>query len=306
MAVISDCACPAPTPALSFPTASQFCPPRCPGGPTIDTHVGVPVRESEARRQYADDRPRPCGANGLPQDARVAAETGLPVGIADHRRAGSASLHFLRCEAPARDRLDPEDAKELGAHLRDPRILSRIAPYHRKLPRVVIGHRLERRALPLPILEIRNRHLLPKRGRALLQDRVIAERHNPVGVAIRQRLQQHGIHDAEHGRVGADPERHDENGKRRETGTPSQAPPRIPEIPQQVADVIHASHIAAFLLVQCNSIQRAKRDAARLLGRGPAADLQLHALFDVKLELLIQLAFDAIPPEYGSQPEHGL
>ena len=58
--------------------------------------------------------------------------------------------------------------------------------------------------------------------------------------------------------------------------------------------------------MQLHSVHRAKGDAAGFLRRAAAGDFQFYALFYVKLELLVELPLDAIPPEERSEPKDGL
>jgi len=78
---------------------------------------------------------------------------------------------------------------------------------------------------------------------------------------------------------------------------PSQIAAGVLDIAQKVIDVVHASHIAAFLLALLQAIHHAKRDETGFCRRETSSEFQLRALFNVKLELLFELAFDTIPLE---------
>ena len=68
----------------------------------------------------------------------------------------------------------------------------------------------------MPILEVGDRDLFRKRTGAFpaLGD---SKGHNTIRIAIRKRLQEHGIHDAENSRIGANAERHESEPRARQS-----------------------------------------------------------------------------------------
>ena len=83
----------------------------------------------------------------------------LPVRMADHHSVTARLRFFRRKEAP-NQRLNSEDAKELGAHRGASRVLGCAARHHGGFTRAIVSHRLERGTLVVPILEVRDRDLL--------------------------------------------------------------------------------------------------------------------------------------------------
>ena len=57
---------------------------------------------------------------------------------------------------------------------------------------------------------------------ALPRGLVVGDHHESVGFGKRQRAEEHGVHDAEHRRVRADPKRQREQGNDAERRTPRQ------------------------------------------------------------------------------------
>ena len=56
--------------------------------------------------------------------------------------------------------------------------------------------------------------------------------HDPFGTDIRERIDQHAIHDAEHSARGADPEREGDDGREREAGTTAELPRGVAQVGQ--------------------------------------------------------------------------
>jgi len=110
-------------------------------------------------------------------------------------------------------------------------------------------------------------------------------------------VQKDFIHQAEYRRVRAYAQRHDHNSERGKAWIAAEIPARIPQIAQQIFDVIHVAHIPAFLLVLLHSVHCAKRRKASLFRGEASRHLQFDALIDVKLELLFELLFYTIPSE---------
>ena len=106
----------------------------------------------------------------------------------------------------------PSVGQELGIHQRRHRRERSIADADRQLRVRERAHRLERLA-PRPPL----RHVGQRNDRATLtcaRGRFVQPGHGdePGGIAVRQRSQQHGVDDAEHGRRDADAEREHDDG----------------------------------------------------------------------------------------------
>jgi hypothetical protein len=63
---------------------------------------------------------------------------------------------------------------------------------------------------------------------------VLGDRNQLVWLLERQRLEQHAVHDTEHGAVGADPERQRQNRHRRERRGFDEGAQREPEILEHI------------------------------------------------------------------------
>ena len=230
-------------------------------GPFGDPQVRQPGK-LEAGRQHADDRPGIVADSYGPfQDGGVAVETPLPIVVADERRA-AAGQRFLRSERAPHDRLDTEHAKEVGVHDGDARILRDLARRHGELAAAVGGHRLEGRALVAPVAEVGDRD---QALRLAAGEEGGVEGNDPVRVVVGQRSQQHGIDNAEDGRVGPNAERHDERGEGGETGVPPEGASRVAEVRNQVPDEPRGTHVATRLLARLDGTHGAVRSSARFL-----------------------------------------
>src|SRR6266704_980651 len=135
----------------------------------------------------------------------------LPVCVADYHGPATARLHFFCREETTGDRLNGKGAKELRTYRGHSFVLRRGACHHRRFTRDVVSHRLEGGTLVVPILEVRNRDLLGKRGGGLTGRRKIGKSHNPIWIAIGQRPEKYGVHDAKNGCIGSNSERHNQN-----------------------------------------------------------------------------------------------
>jgi hypothetical protein len=117
-----------------------------------------------------------------------------------------------------------------------------------------------------------------------------------------RRVQQDLVHQAEYRCIPAYAKRHNGDGEQRKAWTPEEIPTRVPEITQEMIDVVHAAHIAAFLLVLFHSIHCAKGCGTSIFWREPSRHFHLDAFVNVKLELLLELLFDAISLAQRSNP----
>jgi hypothetical protein len=142
------------------------------------------------------------------------------------------------------------------------------------------------------------------RAQGVLLAQLVPEEDEPVGVAVRQRVEEHRLDDGEDGAGAADAERQREHRDQGEAGRLPHASQRVARIPEpagggpgrrhRVADVVLDSGHAAQLLA---------RLALGLVGRH-AAPLEVGgAVSHVRAELLVDLPLQRAPPEDG--PEGG-
>ncbi len=157
-----------------------------------------------ARHDRRDDVAAPVEREGLADDRRVGAEPARPEGVAQHDLVPRAAL----AEGAAERRRDAEEVEEGRRRLERGQLLRRAAPRQDRGPRVRGGHRLERSARALPLLEVRRRGRV---ARLALLRLVLEEGDEARGVAVSERPEQHVVDDAEDGarRADADGERQD-------------------------------------------------------------------------------------------------
>ena len=167
-----------------------------------DFHVRA-GRKLERRRHHADDDIRHrVELNRLPNHRWICAERPAPEAVAQHHDAVGPDHALITRESP------PERGVRLQ-HVEQ--IRRRTQPWHvLRIAGALVGevdvpircHRLERLCLTLPVVERRNRH------RPLIALRIdLPQDRNLLRLLIRQRVQHHGLDDAEDRGVGADAER---------------------------------------------------------------------------------------------------
>jgi hypothetical protein len=124
-----------------------------------------------------------------------------------------------------------------------------------------------------------------------------------IGLDVRQRLQEHGVHNAENCGVRADPECEGEEHSAGESRTPSQGTEGVTDISHDAIEPLRASFIAAFLFCQ---IDRTKLAAGTLLRLFWVQALS-HVLGNLVVEMKTQLGIHSpfpIPPCEAGVPGH--
>jgi hypothetical protein len=84
----------------------------------------------------------------------------------------------------------------------------------------------------VPILDVGDGDLLGKRSGHFAGLQEIGESYNSIRIAIRQRLQQHGVHNAGDRGIGPDAESHDQNSERGKAWIPTQIADGVLQIAQ--------------------------------------------------------------------------
>ena len=64
------------------------------------------------------------------------------------------------------------------------------------------------------------------------------------------------------------------------------------DVPDQIVNDIHVTHIAAFLLALLDAAHRTQRGATCFIGRSASINLLPDPRFQVKAQFFIQLPFD--------------
>ncbi len=151
-------------------------------------------------RHHADHRVAMLVQFNLPpQDPDVAAEVRFPEAVAQHRHAVPAALRLALIEHAAHQGTRPHHAEE-GRRRQLRLYVGRVAsPGQAHIYRAANSHFFKRAALTLPVLKVPQGYLLVIASILLLIDG-----HHLVQVRHRQGTQNHGIHDAEDRRIGAD------------------------------------------------------------------------------------------------------
>ena len=168
-----------------------------------DPELHLAIAKRERRRHHPDHRRRGVVHRQLPPDdcgiARVAT---LPERVADDDDGGILPVFVLGERAPEQ-RLHTEHAEKAGGDAAAEHALGQAAAGEVRARRPRGRHVLEDAVAGLPI------DVVPGRRRVLRESgeaRIFPDHDQPVGLAVRQRPQQHGIHRRDDGGGGADAE----------------------------------------------------------------------------------------------------
>ncbi len=185
--------------------------------------------------------------NSLADGGGIGAEPPLPQAVAENGGAGAVGLVFFGGERAADERRYPEQGKQ--AALDDLAGILLGAGGAREHTRGASERRkpLERFRPVAPRDHVDRGHgvILPAARRVLFQDR-----DEPFGLAVRQRLQQHGVDGREDGRSRADPEREREDRRHREGAILDQRADREADVLPRVAEPWGDPDVAGALLRQ--------------------------------------------------------
>ena len=166
--------------------------------------------------------------NRAAKDRRIAPERARPEALADHHDRRTAGACLLRRERSPRERTHAEHGQELVGH--DQSLKSdRLAGVWRVV-HLVAGKRgdlFHALAALLVVEKVGQRRRLARRAGVAIGLPHHGER---VDVLHRRRPQQHGIDDAEDRGIGADTERHGQQGDDGEGGIADEQPEGIPKI----------------------------------------------------------------------------
>ncbi len=201
---------------------------------TRTPHLGLRVQHAgSAPGRDTDHLVRLAGQHdGSPEDATVAAETGPPQLVAEDDHARRAR-HIVRlAEIPSELRGDAERREVPPRHLLAAHRLRLLAVERQR--GAPAGHCSEGRedvALLLPVAHVARRG--PLVGRTAARGQVLPDHHQLLRRLIRQRPQEHAVHQAEDGCGGADAHGKGEN----HGGAESR---RAGECPEDKAHVRHA------------------------------------------------------------------
>ena len=204
------------------------------------------------------------------EDVRVGSQPYFPEPVAEHDRAGSALAVFLKHEVAPEERGDTKGWKEARRDVLAREVLGFAGSGEVEVVAADGAHIGEGPAFAAPIEEVRVRD----RGIVELLGRLV-DRHQPVGVGIRERPQQDAVHHAENGRIRADTQRQRQHRDGGEAGV-------FPQCPESVAQVLReaAQQTPSASRAQDDGLRRVRTlDGAQFFGQQlMAADLvQRHA-----------------------------
>jgi len=109
-----------------------------------------------------------------------------------------------------------------------------------------------------------------------------------LGLGIRQRLQQHGVHHREHHRGGPGSERQREHRDEGKARTPPEHAQRISSVLPQVFEPAPRANVAALFLDQLGSTEREPRLASSLVRLDAVANQIGRMLFEMEAQLLVE------------------
>ena len=190
-------------------------------GETVELAGEVDVRfgkqHAEPARHDADDVDHLAvdsqrGANDTP----VASVTALPIAVTEDHAGGRVWVHVIGCERPADHRFDAQQREQAVRHFHARNLLGLVSSRDGECCIVPQGHVLEH---PVFITEREIGGLVHVEPVGRETRRAQPHAHQPVGIGVGQRLQQHTVDDAEHRSGSPDAERQCEQRGRGEPRT---------------------------------------------------------------------------------------
>ncbi len=167
-----------------------------------DVHVDERIGAAKARRGDAHDREwATVEANGFAHHVRIPVEAPLPVPVAQHQDGiGVRDATFAGLDQPADGGSEPEHAEVVSRHIRQPGALGPVVGRQASEVHRVPGHVLERIGLGAVVLHVEARQTA---GRVAATT-VGAKYYEAIGIANRQRPEEHAVDDAEDRGVRSD------------------------------------------------------------------------------------------------------
>jgi hypothetical protein len=256
----------------------------------------------KAGRHHADDDAR-TGVGGERSIENVAtpAEASLPELVAQDDDA-VASAHVFGLGVGTADRRVHADRVERVERERHAGHLERTAvDQHRHPRRTGHGEMLERLRSLAPRCEVRRRDDVAGDAAA----RRFPDGDDAVGIAIRQRLEDHGPHDAEDGRRRADAQGQREHRRGGESRRLAQHPQTVADVPDGVVDERRADFIACGFARALAAAEPQEGLPAGLVRCEAGADVLLGLSIEVKRNLFVEPALEPIAAGHRSQPSPG-
>ena len=262
------------------------------------------LEPEESRRCDPDDRhPLRADLNGLPEHCRIPAEAARPEAVADDgdRAVWTAPARLGIVGGRQQSSVGGANTEqvEVGAGgVLTAHPLRHAVDRHLEQPFV---ERRDTREEPVVIAEPLEAGIGRAVAAAGLPAGVVDEEQS-LRVVDRQRLDQHGVDQAEDRGVGADPEPERQQGHQRERRRPPQQPECVADVAAQLVDQPQADGVAAFLLARVNAAELGERTPASLLFRDtPPPQIRLIEL-EVDPHLVLHLTLEVSPAAADSKP----
>ena len=210
-------------------------------------HIRVLIAGPESRGRDTHKRVNLVVEDDLCSDhALIAFEVALPKSVAQDRHRCAAGTVLFRQERASSEHRNTEHGKKFSRDLAQVNIL-RFSRRAQRRPIEKHSPHLERTALALAIEKVRVSNVLFTVHRRVPGIRMAVHRNQPVGLWIRQRLQQNAIDHGEHHGRGSGAEGQRQQRNRRESRIFAQRAQRVAQVLPQVFDPPRAARIAALL-----------------------------------------------------------
>ena len=221
-------------------------------------------------------------------DVRVAALVALPVFVAEDQDGGRVHAVVGGNEGAAQQRLDAQHVEEIGRDHGGLHALGGVLPDEQKVHGVMLHDAGQGVVAVAVIVDFLH-------GEGQIVDVRLAEllmkHHQVAAVAIRQGAQQHAVHHAENGGVGADAESQRENcGMPEKPGILQQHANAIADVLQQRLDDPAGAGVAAIFLERLDAAHAEHCLAPGLPRFHSAAQVDLGLAIDVVLQFPVKLA----------------
>ena len=196
--------------------------------------------EGASRRQHPDDRVRlVVEENRAVDDRGIRSELVDPEHMAEDDHAILASLVLIGKKRAASLRLNAEDLEVAGRDPRPTKLHRIAAPRERRRAAALGGHEVEDGVIRLPVEEIQRGDAV-----AVAAGRLLEDTDDPIGIRVRQRLEQDAVNEAEDRGVGADAERQREDRDRCKSRTLRQGSPAVTQVLEQRIEHGQAAPVA--------------------------------------------------------------
>ncbi len=249
-------------------------------------------RKGELRPHYADNRVwHAAERDRLADDRPIAAESPTPQSVTQNRDLLVADLVFIFCEAA--DRRHAQHGQHASGNTSAQQALWLGAPADQIeiRDRAHRGDVFEHVVARFIVVDVRHRDVAARQSPAR---RRRPDVHEPIRIAVRQRPQQHAVHDAEHRRGRADAERDRQDGGCGEAGRPPHQPHAVLHVLREREQERDAARIARCLHQLRDGTELAARRVSCGLRRHAPHDVLLDEPLDVPAHLVAELGVDRI------------